>query len=56
MRLYYDRSGGFQVGVCIQRMDLCLPLAEFLTSPLRSEILALRNAEYHRITTTRGAE
>ncbi|MEV4130038.1 hypothetical protein [Nocardia sp. NPDC049707] len=44
----------FQVGVCIQRMDLCLPIAEFLTSPLRGEILALRNAEYRRLTTRRA--
>ncbi|WP_319944969.1 radical SAM protein [Nocardia macrotermitis] len=54
VRLYYDRTTGFQIGVCIQRMDLCLPLAEFLTSPLRTEILNLRNAEYHRLTTRRA--
>jgi len=53
VRLYYDRTGTFQVGVCIQRMDLCLPLAEFLTSPLRTEVLELRNAEYTRLTTRR---
>jgi cyclic pyranopterin phosphate synthase len=29
VRLYYDRTGTFQVGVCIQRMDLCLPLSDF---------------------------
>lgn len=33
VRLYYDRTGTFQVGVCIQRMDLCLPLSDFLSSP-----------------------
>jgi molybdenum cofactor biosynthesis enzyme MoaA len=49
VRLYRDQSGGYQVGVCIQRMDLCLPLDEFLTSPLRAEILALREAEYDRL-------
>ncbi|WP_067905074.1 radical SAM protein [Nocardia vaccinii] len=54
VRLYYDRTGTFQVGVCIQRMDLCLPLTEFLTSPLRDEILALRNTEYHRLTSRRA--
>ncbi len=53
VRLYYDRTGTFQVGVCIQRMDLCLPLAEFLTSPLRTEVLELRNAEHIRLTTRR---
>lgn len=51
VRLYYDRTGRYQVGVCIQRMDLCLPLDQFLTSPLRDEILALREAEYQRLAT-----
>jgi cyclic pyranopterin phosphate synthase len=49
VRLYYDRTGRYHVGVCIQRMDLSLPLDEFLTSPLRAEILALREAEYHQL-------
>lgn len=49
VRLYRDQTGRYQVGVCIQRMDLCLPLDEFLTSPLRAEILALREAEYRRL-------
>lgn len=50
VRLYYDRTGRYQVGVCIQRMDLCMPLEEFVTSPKRAEILALRDAEYQRLT------
>lgn len=45
VRLYVDRAGVYQVGVCIQRMDLCLPLDRFLTSALPAEILALRQAE-----------
>ncbi|MFC9876423.1 hypothetical protein [Nocardia salmonicida] len=49
VRLYYDRTGTWQVGVCIQRMDLCLPLEEFLTSPVSAEIIGLRNAEYTRL-------
>jgi cyclic pyranopterin phosphate synthase len=48
VRLYYHRTGIYQVGVCIQRMDLCLPAEEFLRSSLPQEILALRGAEYHR--------
>jgi cyclic pyranopterin phosphate synthase len=51
VRLYLDRAGRYQVGVCIQRMDLCLPVEEFLTSPLRAEILALRDAEYDQLAT-----
>ncbi|WP_130344983.1 radical SAM protein [Herbihabitans rhizosphaerae] len=49
VRLYRDRAGRYQVGVCIQRMDLCLPLNEFLTSPLPQEILALRTREYRQL-------
>jgi len=49
VRLYYDRTGTFQVGVCIQRMDLCLPLPEFLASSLPREIRTLRDSEYHRL-------
>jgi cyclic pyranopterin phosphate synthase len=45
VRLYVDQQGTYQVGVCIQRMDLCLPLEEFLASPLPAEILALRASE-----------
>ena len=53
VRLYRDRTGRYQVGVCIQRMDLCLPLDEFLTSTLHTEILALRDAEYQRLVMRR---
>ncbi|MEV0074702.1 MULTISPECIES: hypothetical protein [unclassified Amycolatopsis] len=45
VRLYRDRSGLYQVGVCIQRMDLCRPLDEFLRSDLPEEIRALRARE-----------
>lgn len=54
VRLYYDRTGRYHVGVCIQRMDLCLPLDEFLASPLRDEILDLREAEYSQLVTRRA--
>lgn len=52
VRLYRDRAGGFQVGVCIQRMDLCLPLEEFVTSSLRDEIVELRHSEYRDLVAT----
>ncbi|HEX4393312.1 MAG TPA: radical SAM protein [Mycobacterium sp.] len=45
VRLYVDRVGTYQVGVCIQRMDLCLPLEEFLASSLPDEIVGLRTTE-----------
>ncbi|WP_024877329.1 radical SAM protein [Saccharomonospora piscinae] len=54
VRLYYDRTGRYHVGVCIQRMDLCLPLDEFLTSSLPSEILRLRESEYGRLAGRRA--
>lgn len=45
IRLYRDRAGGYQVGVCIQRMDLCLPVHEFVRSDLKDEVVALRETE-----------
>ncbi|GAB3167641.1 hypothetical protein GCM10027059_28960 [Myceligenerans halotolerans] len=54
-RLYYDRDGQYHVGVCIQRMDLCMPVEEFLTSPLRGEILALRETEHSRLAAHEAA-
>ena len=56
MRLYYDRDGQYQVGVCIQRMDLCQPIDEFLAGGLRDEILALRQAEYSELAAATTAE
>lgn len=49
VRLYYDQAGRFQVGVCIQRMDLCQPIEEFLQSPLVGEIRRLREREWDRL-------
>jgi cyclic pyranopterin phosphate synthase len=50
VRLYYDTEKNFRVGVCIQRMDLTLPLSEFLRSGFREEVLTLREAEYEQYT------
>jgi cyclic pyranopterin phosphate synthase len=53
VRLYRDRDGVYQVGVCIQRMDLCRPLDEFLASDLPAEILRFREIDYtHLVTNT----
>jgi hypothetical protein len=51
LRLYRDAAGGFQVGVCIQRMDLCMPAEEFVRHDLCQEVLALRDADYHQLST-----
>lgn len=45
VRLYRGTDGRFWVGVCIQRMDLCQPVEEFLASPLVDEIRTLRLAD-----------
>lgn len=50
VRLYFGQDGVFRVGVCIQRMDLCLPLDEFVTSPCVGEIRRLRQREWERLT------
>lgn len=51
VRLYRDTAGRFQVGVCIQRMDLCMPADEFVRHDLCREVMALRDAEYHQLST-----
>ncbi|MFI7067881.1 hypothetical protein ACIBL3_43285 [Kribbella sp. NPDC050124] len=56
VRLYRDRRGTFQVGVCIQRMDLCLPVEEFVRSDLREEVLSLRESEFRKLARKYGAE
>ncbi len=50
VRLYRDPRGRFHVGVCIQRMDLCLPLEEFVASSVAGEIRKLRERDYHDLT------
>ncbi len=54
VRLYRDAAGGYQVGVCIQRMDLCMPVEEFVRHDLCREVLALRDAEYRQLTEGRS--
>lgn len=53
VRLYRDRRGGYQVGVCIQRMDLCMPIGEFVQSPLCQEVITLRDSEYGQLSNVR---
>jgi cyclic pyranopterin phosphate synthase len=49
VRLYRDRGGAYQVGVCIQRMDLARPLDDFLASALPEEILRFRVSDHARL-------
>lgn len=50
VRLYQDTEGAFQVGVCIQSMDLSMPLDEFLVSPRVDEIKEFRQNEFAKLT------
>ncbi|MER7793017.1 radical SAM protein [Streptomyces sp. NPDC097640] len=50
VRLYRDPKGTFQVGVCIQRMDLCLPMDQFLDSAVCGEISKMREQEFHDLS------
>lgn len=52
VRLYRDTEGTFHVGVCIRRMDLCLPVEEFVTSDLCGEVRRLRERDHHDLTTS----
>jgi molybdenum cofactor biosynthesis enzyme MoaA len=49
VRLYRDRGGAYQVGVCIQRMDLARPLDNFLASDLAEEIRRFRVSDHARL-------
>ncbi|RJQ83161.1 radical SAM protein [Amycolatopsis panacis] len=50
VRLYRDQQGRYQVGICIQRMDLCRPLDAFLASSLPAEIRRFRALDHARLT------
>ncbi|MEU6661778.1 radical SAM protein [Streptomyces sp. NPDC046821] len=50
VRLYRDPHGTFHVGVCIQRMDLCLPVEEFVGSDVCAEIRKMREQDLHDLT------
>jgi len=46
LRLYIDSSGKYKVGFCIQRMDLCMDIDEFLQSEIPEHIVESRQMEY----------
>ncbi|MFY4717885.1 radical SAM protein [Streptomyces sp. LaBMicrA B280] len=49
VRMYRARNGPFMVGVCIQRMDLCLTLGEFVMSRRCAEVREFREEEATRL-------
>ncbi|MFD5784754.1 hypothetical protein [Streptomyces sp. NPDC126933] len=50
VRLYRDAAGCFHVGVCIQRMDLCRPVEEFVAGDVCDEVLRLRESDLRDLT------
>jgi molybdenum cofactor biosynthesis enzyme MoaA len=50
VRLYRDTQGTFHVGVCIQRMDLCQPVEEFVAGDARHEVARLRHDDLRNLT------
>ncbi|WP_037973680.1 radical SAM protein [Streptomyces sp. NRRL WC-3742] len=55
IRLYLTDRGEYMVGVCIQRMDLCVPVAELPKSGIVEEVQAFKDAEVRRLTSQYGA-
>ncbi|WP_406114545.1 radical SAM protein [Streptomyces sp. NBC_01014] len=49
LRLYRAKDGPFMVGVCIQRMDLCVPLGYFVMSQVCREVASFREHEMDRL-------
>ncbi|MFI9323026.1 hypothetical protein ACIGXI_25055 [Kitasatospora aureofaciens] len=55
VRLYLTDQGEYMVGVCIQRMDLCVPVADLLKSGIVEEVQAFKDTEVQRLTSQYGA-
>lgn len=49
IRLYVDQSRNYKVGICLQRMDLTMPVEVFVTSALSKEIVDHRINEYNAL-------
>ncbi|TQF05863.1 radical SAM protein [Kitasatospora acidiphila] len=55
IRLYLTEQGEYMAGVCIQRMDLCVPVAELSRSGIVEEVRAFKDAEVRRLSRQYGA-
>lgn len=49
VRLYVDDNNNYKVGVCLQRMDLTMPVEEFASSKVYDGIKSLREQEYDNL-------
>ena len=54
VRLYVDTDETYRAGVCIQRMDLTLPLDEFMNSDYPEEIAQLNQRDRRELETSIG--
>lgn len=54
IRLYVDEQGGYKVGVCLQRMDLTMPIEEFIGSGIYKDIATMRLQEFENLTAFYG--
>ncbi len=50
VRMYRAKGGPYMIGVCIRRMDICVPIGEFAMSRRAREIQAFRDDETARLT------
>lgn len=50
IRLYTDQEGNYKVGVCLQRMDLTMPIGDFTGSAVYNDVRAMREQEYADLT------
>jgi len=54
VRLYADQAGEYKVGVCLQRMDLTMPIDEFTGSAVYNDVRTMREQEYADLTAFYG--
>ncbi|HKR81601.1 MAG TPA: radical SAM protein [Candidatus Saccharimonadales bacterium] len=50
VRLYTDQVGDYKVGVCLQRMDLTMPIDEFIGSSVYNDVRKMREKEYEQLS------
>ncbi|BAJ32140.1 MULTISPECIES: radical SAM protein [Kitasatospora] len=55
IRLYLTEEEEYTVGVCIQRMDLCVPVAELPGGGIVAEVRTFKESEVRRLTRRYGA-
>lgn len=51
LRLYVDYFGNYLVGVCIQRMDLTMPISDFFSNNISNEVKSFKSQQYEFLKT-----